>query len=67
MNSAPQQRSQFLSEWERATAALAAHPQENHLIALHVAGGAAQQDPGWLVYQEENFFGRFTVSSYRFG
>jgi len=67
LNSAPQQRSQLQSEWERAPAARATHPQENHLTAPHVAVGAAEQDPGRLVYQEENFFGRFTVSSYRFG
>jgi aromatic ring-opening dioxygenase catalytic subunit (LigB family) len=67
LNSAPQQRSRLLSEWERAPAARAAHPQEDHLIPLHVAVGAAEEDPGRLVYREENFFGRITVSSYRFG
>ena len=46
----------------------ARHPpcRRDHLIALHVAVGAAEEDPGRLVYREANFFGRI-VSSYRFG
>jgi len=67
LNSAPQQRSQLQSEWERAPAARPAHPQEDHLTAPHVAVGAAEEDPDRLVYREENFFGRITLSNYRFG
>jgi aromatic ring-opening dioxygenase catalytic subunit (LigB family) len=63
----PKQRSEGLIEWERAPFARAAHPREDHLIPLHVAVGAAEEEPGALIYREESFLGRLTLSSYRFG
>jgi hypothetical protein len=30
------------------------------------AVGAAEEEPGQMIYHEENFFGMITVSSYRF-
>jgi aromatic ring-opening dioxygenase catalytic subunit (LigB family) len=67
VNTEPRQRSELLSQWEHAPFARAAHPQEDHLIPLHVAVGAAELEPGQIVYREENFLGGITVSSYRFG
>jgi aromatic ring-opening dioxygenase catalytic subunit (LigB family) len=67
VDTAPQQRSARLLEWARAPAGRLAHPHEDHLVPLHVAVGAAEQDPGQVIYREQNFFGRITISSYRFG
>jgi aromatic ring-opening dioxygenase catalytic subunit (LigB family) len=44
-----------------------AHPQEDHLIPLMVAVGAAEQEKGERVYHEDAFMGGTSVSSYRFG
>lgn len=63
----PQQRAQRLVEWQDAPAARIAHPQEDHLMPLMVAVGAAEHEPAACVYHEEDFFGGVTVSSFRFG
>jgi aromatic ring-opening dioxygenase catalytic subunit (LigB family) len=60
-------RLQGLLEWERAPAAREAHPREDHLMPLHVVVGAAREEPGRVVYREEDFLGSITLSSYRFG
>ncbi len=60
-------RSATLAAWERAPAARAAHPREEHLLPLMVALGAAESDAATRVYHEREFFGGITVSSYRFG
>ncbi|MGH8297712.1 MAG: DODA-type extradiol aromatic ring-opening family dioxygenase [Steroidobacteraceae bacterium] len=67
LESAPARRSQRLREWERAPAAREAHPREDHLLPLHVAVGAAEEEPARSVYHQEDFLGRITLSSYRFG
>lgn len=41
-----------LAEWEKAPAARACHPREEHLIPLHVCAGAAGQDAGTLPYRD---------------
>ncbi len=64
---APDQRSERLRRWSAAPAAREAHPQEDHLLPLMVAVGAAEQEPATVVYHESTFFGNVTVSSYRFG
>jgi aromatic ring-opening dioxygenase catalytic subunit (LigB family) len=43
---APEARIAALSEWAKAPAAREAHPREEHLLPLHVAVGAAGNDPG---------------------
>src|SRR5262249_33470291 len=63
----PDTRSARLVEWDRAPSARVAHPQEDHLIPLHVAVGAAEQEPGQLIYHEQDFLGAIALSSYRFG
>jgi aromatic ring-opening dioxygenase catalytic subunit (LigB family) len=65
--SPPALRSQRLREWERAPAAREAHPREDHLMPLHVALGAAEGEPGRILYGQDDFFGTITLSSYRFG
>jgi aromatic ring-opening dioxygenase catalytic subunit (LigB family) len=63
----PAERVRQLVGWEAAPAARLAHPQEDHLIPLMVAVGAAEQEPGACVYHEDSFFGNVTASSFRFG
>ncbi len=61
------ERSGKLLRWETAPSARQAHPQEDHLIPLMVAVGAAELDLGERVYHEDAFMGGTSVSSYRFG
>lgn len=67
MDSTPEERSKRLREWERAPHARDVHPREDHFVPLHVAVGAAENEPAQLIYREEDFFGKITMSSYRFG
>lgn len=61
----PGEREAGLIAWERAPAARAAHPREDHLIPLMVAAGAAGDDRGRRIYTDR-MFGK-AVSAYRFG
>jgi aromatic ring-opening dioxygenase catalytic subunit (LigB family) len=60
-------RNALLRAWTEAPSARLAHPEEDHLIPLMVAVGAAESEPGERVYHEDAFFGALAVSSYRFG
>jgi aromatic ring-opening dioxygenase catalytic subunit (LigB family) len=62
-----EERQRQLLRWAEAPAARMAHPQEDHLIPLMVAVGAADGDDGTRVYHQQDFRGMLTVSSYRFG
>ncbi|MEZ0390784.1 MAG: class III extradiol ring-cleavage dioxygenase, partial [Pseudobdellovibrionaceae bacterium] len=66
-SSAPERRRARLLDWENAPAARAAHPQEDHLIPLMVALGAAIDETGEMIYHEDDFMGGLSVSSFRFG
>ncbi|MEI6642678.1 MAG: class III extradiol ring-cleavage dioxygenase [Novosphingobium sp.] len=63
----PAQRTAELLRWEQAPAARQAHPQEDHLIPLMVALGAAEAEPATCIYSQADLFGGITVSSWRFG
>lgn len=67
VRSNPDERVRRLIDWSNAPFARIAHPQEDHLIPLMVAVGAAEQEPASVIYHEENFFGGMAVSSFRFG
>lgn len=67
VKSTPGERSARLLEWERAPAARIAHPEEDHLIPLMVAVGAAEGEHAERIHHEEAFFGGVVVSSFRFG
>ena len=67
LKSPPEQRTRDLMDWEKAPSARLAHPQEDHLIPLMVALGAAENEQAHLSYHEKDFFGALVVSSYRFG
>ena len=58
-------RNQALTAWEHAPAARASHPREEHLLPLMVAAGAAGDDLGVKVF-EDQVLGA-TVSGFRFG
>lgn len=63
----PAARSERLRHWDAAPAARIAHPQEDHLVPLMVALGAAEQETAVRVYHEDAFMGGLSVSSFRFG
>ena len=67
VNASPAERVTRLLDWEAAPAARKAHPQEDHLLPLMVAVGAAGADKATRVYHQDDFFGGIAVSSYRFG
>ena len=64
---APEKREAELLEWEKAPSARACHPQEDHLIPLMAAVGAAWGEKATRVYYDQAVFGQITASSYRFG
>lgn len=66
-DSVGESRNAKLRGWAEAPSARLAHPEEDHLIPLMVAVGAAEGEAGVRVYHEDSFFGDLTVSSYRFG
>jgi aromatic ring-opening dioxygenase catalytic subunit (LigB family) len=63
----PAERTRRLERWETAPAARLAHPQEDHLVPLMVAVGAAEDETATRVYHEDGFMGGVSASSYRFG
>lgn len=67
VESSSARRSERLLEWEHAPAAREAHPREDHLMPLHVVVGAAEDEPGRIVYSQDDFLGTIALSSYRFG
>jgi aromatic ring-opening dioxygenase catalytic subunit (LigB family) len=62
-----EERHQQLLVWTKAPSARAAHPEEDHLISLHVVVGAAENEKGAMIYREEGLMRGMTVSSFRFG
>ncbi|MGI9356369.1 MAG: DODA-type extradiol aromatic ring-opening family dioxygenase [Rhizobiaceae bacterium] len=60
-------RTTRILNWEKAPYARDAHPEEDHLIPLMVALGAAETEVATRVYHQDDFFGATTASSYRFG
>ncbi|MEH2563557.1 aromatic ring-opening dioxygenase catalytic subunit (LigB family) [Bradyrhizobium sp. AZCC 2289] len=60
----PVQRRRCLLDWKRAPYARIAHPREDHLMPLLVVVGAAENEPGQVIYRED---GPKSLSSYRFG
>ncbi len=67
LHSSPAERWQRLCQWSEAPSARQAHPQEDHLLPLMVALGAAEHEPATLVYHENAFMGHITASSFGFG
>lgn len=63
----PADRTAALLEWEKAPSARVAHRQEDHLVPLFAALGAAEGEAATRVYHETGIFGGVTASSFRFG
>lgn len=61
----PVARTRLLAQWERAPAARASHPREEHLLPLMVSAGAGGGDPGRRVFQDRVLGA--TVSAFAFG
>ncbi len=61
------ERTAALMNWEQAPYARTCHAQEDHLVPLFSALGAAEADKATMVYHDTNLFGGVTASSYRFG
>jgi aromatic ring-opening dioxygenase catalytic subunit (LigB family) len=47
------QREQRLIDWAQAPGGRASHPVAEHLLPLHVVAGAAGEDPGQKVFQDQ--------------
>lgn len=67
MNASPDRRTAELIAWERAPSARICHPQEDHLVPLMAAVGAAEGEKARRVYHDTSVFGGVTASSYRLG
>lgn len=67
IKSNPQERRSKLVKWNEAPAARTAHPDEDHLLPLMVAVGAAGTDPAKLSYHDDRFLGGVAASSFQFG
>lgn len=63
----PEQRTAALLDWESAPSARIAHAEEDHLVPLFTALGAAEAEPASRTYHETGIMGGVTASSYRFG
>jgi aromatic ring-opening dioxygenase catalytic subunit (LigB family) len=61
----PEERARRLMDWAKAPSARLAHPQEDHLLPLMVAAGAAGSDRGRREFSDEVMNVR--MASYRFG
>lgn len=49
---APEARAEALHAWSEAPGATACHPREEHLLPFHVCAGAAQLQPGRVVFDQ---------------
>lgn len=63
----PAARTQAMVNWETAPYARICHAEEDHLVPLFVALGAAEDAPATRIYHDTGLFGGVTASSYRFG
>ena len=61
------ERSRLLAGWQSAPSFRAAHPQEDHLVPLLVAVGAAEDEAAETIYHEPDYMGVIESSSYRIG
>lgn len=64
---APATRTPEVLDWEKAPYARICHAQEDHLVPLFTALGAAENDDATRVYHQTDIFGGVTASSWKFG
>ena len=63
----PDTRTAEVLDWESAPYARICHAEEDHLVPLFTALGAAETDPATRVYHQTDIFGGVTASSWKFG
>ncbi len=61
------ERTAAILNWESAPYARQCHAQEDHLVPLFAALGAAEDAAAARVYHQTGIFGGVTASSWRFG
>jgi aromatic ring-opening dioxygenase catalytic subunit (LigB family) len=66
-NATGEARNAQLRAWSMAPSARIAHPNEDHLIPLMVAAGAAESEGATVCYHEDDFFGYTAATSFLFG
>ncbi len=62
----PAERTAAIIDWESAPYARICHREEDHLVPLFVALGAAEGAKATRIYHDKGLFGGVTASSYRF-
>lgn len=67
MNAAPDARRAAILNWENAPAARICHEEEDHLVPLFVALGAAENEAAERIYHHTSEMTGITVSNYKFG
>lgn len=67
MMAAPDARREAMLDWETAPAARICHEQEDHLVPIFVALGAAEDEPAERIYHHTSKMTGITVSNYKFG
>lgn len=67
LRDAPTERTAALLDWESAPYARTCHAQEDHLVPLFTALGAAEGEVATRTYHDTDLFGGVTASSWRFG
>lgn len=63
----PAERTKRLEDWATAPYARVCHPEEDHLVPLFVALGAAENEGAKRVYHDVEMMGGVTASGFRFG
>ena len=63
----PANRTERLTHWTTAPHARTCHPEEDHLVPLFVALGAAEGESATRIYHDTEVMGGVTASGYRFG
>jgi len=67
MMAAPEARRDAVLHWDQAPAARLAHQEEDHLIPLFVALGAAEEAKAERIFHDDGGGSGITVSNYKFG
>lgn len=67
LDAEPRARTTALLDWESAPHARVCHREEDHLVPLFAALGAAEGERATRVYHDTDVFGGVTASSWRFG
>lgn len=67
LHQSPAERTAALLDWQSAPYARTCHAQEDHLVPLFAAIGAAEGETATRTYHDTDLFGGVTASSWRFG